>query len=289
MAPKQTGWRILPESKSRFWPILNGVADLAPFGDFMKRILFILLAVIGLIIVTFAALISTAFIGKSAIQAGVVDGFIHVVKDGYVTANVLDIGDGHVALIDAGDDKTGKALLAELAEMKVAPSAVTAILLTHGHPDHVAAAPLFANAKVYVLGPDIALAEGREGAHGPITQLMPVRQTNVHVERALRDGEVLQLGNRAVHVLAIPGHTAGSAAFWVDGNLFLGDSAAANADGTLAAAPLVFTDDADKNRQSIKGLAARLQAEHLDVKMLLPAHTGRLEGIKPLLDFRKGD
>ena len=251
----------------------------------MKRILFILLAVVGVIVAAFAGLIATAFIGKSALEPGLVDGFVHVAKDGYVAVDVLDVGNGQVALIDAGDDRAGKAIHAELAAMKVAAPAVVAIFLTHGHPDHTAAAPLFPNAKVYALLPDIALAEGRTGSHGMITQLMPVKATGLHVGGALADGEVVQVGNRAVHVLAIPGHTAGSAAYWVDGNLFLGDSATANADGTMDAAPKVFTDDPAQNRQSLKALAKRLQAEHLDVKTLHFSHTGRLDGIKPLLDF----
>ncbi len=251
----------------------------------MKRFLLVALAVIVLAVALLAGVFASAFVGNAPSQPGLVDGFIHVVNDGYVTANILDTGDGKVALIDAGADPAGKAILAELAAMKLDVHAVSAIFLTHGHGDHVAAAPLFPDAKVFVLAGDVALAEGRAGGHGLITQFMPVKSTGVHVARALADGEVVQIGNRAIHVLAVPGHTMGSAAFWVDGALFLGDSAGASKDGTLKPAPRVFSDDPLENRASLKALTARLAAEHLEVKTLIFAHTGRLDGIKPLADF----
>lgn len=251
----------------------------------MKRVLRIALILIALVILTAVGAVASAFIGRSAIQPCLVDGFIHVVQDGFVTANILDIGDGKVALIDAGTDPSGKAILAELSAMHLDAGAVTVIFLTHGHKDHVAAAPLFPQAKVYALAPDVALAQGQEGGHGLISRFMPVKPTGVHVSRALTDGEIVQAGRRAVHVLAIPGHTAGSAAYWVEGALFLGDSAGATSDGKLAAAPYVFSDDPEQNRASLKALAARLVTEHLDVKTLLFAHTGRLETIKPLAEF----
>ncbi len=251
----------------------------------MKRFLLIALGMLGFAVVLVAAAFASAFVGNAPLQPGLVDGFVHVVSEDYVTADILDIGDGKVALIDAGVDPTGKAILAELAAMKLDAHAVSAIFLTHGHTDHVAGAVVFPDAKVYALQADVALAEGRVGGHGLITQLMPVKPTGVHVTRALTDGEVVQVGNRAVHVLAIPGHTAGSAAYLVDGALFLGDSAGATSDGTLKAAPKVFSDDPTQNRQSLKALAARLGTEHLDVKTLIFAHTGRLAGLAPLTRF----
>ncbi len=251
----------------------------------MKRFLLSVLAVVLLLVLGLGGLFASAFIGNAPIQPGLVDGFIHVVPDSYVTANILDCGDGKVMLIDAGDDKAGKAIIAELAAMHLDAHAVAAIFLTHGHGDHVGAVPLFPDAKTYALQADVALAEGRTGGQGPLARVMPVKPTGVRVTRGLVDGEVVQVGNRALHVFAIPGHTAGSAAFWVDGALFLGDSAGASNDGKVRPAPKVFSDNTDENRASIKALPARLAAAHLDVKTLIFAHTGRLQGLKPLVDF----
>ncbi len=255
----------------------------------MKRVALGILGVLLLFVLLLGGLFASAFIGNSAVQPGVVDGFIHVVSDGYVTLDVLDVGNGQVALIDAGVDKDGKALLAELAAMGVDKKAVTAIFLTHGHGDHIAAIPLFPGAKVYALEADIALAAGEIKGRGLIPRWMPIKPTGVKVSQTVKDGDVIQVGNRAIRVFAIPGHTGGSAAYWIDGALFLGDSAGGSKDGTLHAAPKVFSDDPEQNRASLKTLAARLIAEKLDVKTLIFAHTGRLEGIAPLTTFAQGE
>ena len=41
---------------------------------------------------------------------------------------------------------------------------------------------------------------------------------------ALRDGEILPLGSGAIHVMATPGHTAGSVSYRWGGNVFTGDA-----------------------------------------------------------------
>src|SRR5580704_17940696 len=61
---------------------------------------------------------------------------VRTVKYSFVSVYVLDAGNGKVALIDAGNDKSGKAILAELQRRGLTAAAVAAIFLTHGHPDH---------------------------------------------------------------------------------------------------------------------------------------------------------
>src|SRR5271157_5259374 len=113
----------------------------------MKLLLKIVGVVVGLFVVLVVALFVSTFSGRKPIAEGqVVDG-VYVVKDGIVSAGVVDIGPGEVALIDAGNDPTGKAILAELAKRNLGPAAVKAIFLTHGHRDHIAAAPLFPDAQ----------------------------------------------------------------------------------------------------------------------------------------------
>ncbi len=51
-------------------------------------------------------------------------------------------------LVDAGLDPKGTALLAELKAPRVEPALVQAVLITHGHPDHYAAAGLFETATI---------------------------------------------------------------------------------------------------------------------------------------------
>jgi glyoxylase-like metal-dependent hydrolase (beta-lactamase superfamily II) len=207
------------------------------------------------------------------------------VKDGFVDVGVIDVGGGKVALVDAGNDKQAHAILAELQRRGLGPDAVTAILLTHGHGDHLAGCSMFPSASVYALAGDVGLAEGREAAKGFLGRLAGVRPTGVKIARALSDGEELALGSRKVKVFAIPGHTDGSAAYLIDGVLFLGDSAGSSSDGKILPAPWMFSADPAQNRASLAGLAQRLRPDATSVKVLVPAHSGVLRGLDPLLAF----
>ena len=203
---------------------------------------------------------------------------VRIIKDGYVAITpvdfgVVDVGEGHVVLIDAGYDPKGAALLAELARRKVGPDAVTAIFFTHGHLDHIAGAGLCPNATLYALDADVALVEGREGSHGPLTSLLGAKPTGLHVH-ALKDGAVLTLGAKSIRTIATPGHTGGSAAYLVSGVLFLGDSAAMKTDGKLAAPPWALSDDLAKSRASLAALGKMLESEKAAVVSIVPGHTG---------------
>jgi hydroxyacylglutathione hydrolase len=251
----------------------------------LKRVLKSAAVVIVVLVAIPVAIIASAFIGTSAIQDGRDLGAVRIVKDGIVSMGVIDVGGGKVALVDAGVDKEGKAILAELSRRNLAPDAVMAILLTHGHGDHFAGAHLFPSAPVYALAADVALAEGREGGKGPLARVMGHKPTGITIARGLTDGEALTLGNKTVRVFAVPGHTAGSAAYLVDGVLFLGDSAGSSKDGKILPAPWAFSDDGAQNRASLKALADRLRPEASTVKYLVPAHSGVLEGLAPLQAF----
>ena len=95
----------------------------------VKRALIVVGAVLFTLVAVPVALIASAFVGTSAIQDGVELGStVRLVKDGFVTIGVIDLGGGKVALIDAGIDKQGKAILAELGRRKLGPEAVQAVL-----------------------------------------------------------------------------------------------------------------------------------------------------------------
>ena len=250
----------------------------------MKRALKVLGVLVGVVLVGVVGLFVSMFAGNPEIPDGrELEGFARVVKDGYVSVGVLDAGPGSVALIDAGMDLSGQALLAELKRRQLGPEAVKAIFLTHGHADHIAGCHLFPQAEVMALEAEVPLAEGKARARGPITRLLPPTDHPVHVTRALKDGETVQVGTLAVRVLALPGHTGGSAAYLVRGVLFLGDSADATREGKLVPAKWPVTDDAQGNRASLQALAARLKSEQ--IKDLVFSHTGVLDGGAALQEF----
>ena len=240
----------------------------------LKRTLQIAVSVVVLVVAGFGAILYAVIGGNTEIIDGVRPApDVRIIKDGFVDFGVVDVGEGHIVLIDTGYDSKGAALLAELARRKVGPDAVTAIFFTHGHRDHIAGASLCPNATLYALDADVALAEGREGSHGPLTSLVGAKPTGLHVH-GLKDGAVTTVGAKSIRAIATPGHTAGSAAYLVSGVLFLGDSAGMKTDGKLALPPWAFSDDLAKSRASLVALATMLQSEQAVVVALVPGHTG---------------
>ena len=253
----------------------------------MKRALKIVLLVVVVLVVAVGSLLAVTFMGRRPVEDGQEINGIRIVADGFSSVGVIPIGTDQVALVDAGNDQSGEAIKAELARRKLTPDAVTAIFITHGHGDHIGAVGQFPKAQVMALEPEVALVEGREGAHGPVTRLFPVSPTGIHVARALHAGEVVTLGDVGVRVYAMPGHTYGSAAYLVKGVLFVGDSADVASDGSLMGAPWIFSDSQADNRASLVRLAGDLSAEGSAVTAIVPAHSGASTGLDALSAFAR--
>lgn len=214
------------------------------------------------------------FAGLSVLADGSPADGVRVVKDGMVGVGVLDAGDKQVALVDCGVDPAGKAILAELSTRGLTAASVSAIFLTHGHGDHTAGCHLFAQAKTYALAADVPLVEGQTGSHGPLTRFFPANPTRIHVTQAVHDGEVVRVGKLDVRVLAVPGHTPGSAAYLAAGCLFVGDSANITSSGEVVGAPWPFTDDSPRNHEALKTLATKLHPDSDQIVAVVPAHSG---------------
>ena len=251
----------------------------------MKRILKIVGLIVLLIVVGVGALIAVTFMGRKTVVDGQEVNGIRVVVDGFTSFAVVPIDSRQVVLIDAGNDKAGTAVLGELTRRGIGPEAVSTIFLTHGHPDHTGAVHLFPNAQVMALEPDVALVEGRAGSNGPVTRLFPVSPTGITVNRALHGGDVVTVGSTPIRVYAVPGHTAGSAAYLVDGVLLIGDNGDVRSDGSLQGAPWIFTDSQPENRASLVRLEQQLVADGAEVKAIVPAHSGAVDGVGALTVF----
>jgi glyoxylase-like metal-dependent hydrolase (beta-lactamase superfamily II) len=255
----------------------------------MKRILKIVGLVVLLIVVGVGTLIAVTFMGRRPVMDGQEINGVRVVADGITSFAVVPIDSRQVVLIDAGNDQAGKAALVELSRRGMGPEAVSTIFLTHGHPDHIGAVHLFPNAQVMALEPDVALVEGRAGSKGPVTRLFPVSPTGITVNRALHGGDVVTVGSTPIRVYAVPGHTAGSAAYLVNGVLLIGDAADVKSDGSLQGAPWIFSDSQPEDRASLVRLEKQLVADGADVKAIVPAHSGAVDGVGALTAYARAN
>lgn len=162
------------------------------------------------------------------------------------------------ALVDAGMDASGTAILSELKALGLEPGRVHAVLITHGHPDHYAAASLFTNATVVIGEADTGMLRGDRthySTFGRIVGAVLPLPAAPHVDRSVRGGEQLDLDGATFTVVATPGHSPGSVMYLHDGVLFTGDSLMRKKDG-VAIAPSLFSEDADSNRASLRALEA---------------------------------
>jgi glyoxylase-like metal-dependent hydrolase (beta-lactamase superfamily II) len=108
---------------------------------------------------------------------------------------------GEAVIIDAADE-AGRILDA------VAGLTVTAVLTTHGHADHIQAAP----AVIKRLGVPFRLHPADQPLAG-ITNVVPIR-----------DRETIDVGDVRLEAIHTPGHTPGSTCFRLGPHLFSGDT-----------------------------------------------------------------
>jgi glyoxylase-like metal-dependent hydrolase (beta-lactamase superfamily II) len=123
-----------------------------------------------------------------------------------------DGSDGVIAIDPGFDPESVRAVLARAGKR------ADAILLTHAHLDHAAAAGSFAGDLPVYVHPDDVPAFTDYAAWGGMSEITldPVRDLRTFV-----DGDVLQLAGLSIEVLHTPGHTPGSSCFRVDGQTLM--------------------------------------------------------------------
>jgi glyoxylase-like metal-dependent hydrolase (beta-lactamase superfamily II) len=177
------------------------------------------------------------------------------VRAGDAYAYVLQRGTT-IALVDAGSDRRGTALMQELARRGRHAGDVSAILLTDAHRDHLAAAALFPNAVTYVGRGDLDLAHGDAPPGGLVPKLLyRLSRPPVVRERlcTVLAGELLHVGPMEIEVIATPGHTQGSVMYRLGEVLFTGDSLLLRG-SEVALSPWYLSRSTSENRRSLARL-----------------------------------
>ncbi len=157
---------------------------------------------------------------------------------------LADRGSGRALLVDVADD--APRLLEAVAGLEV-----IAAVQTHGHWDHVRAWSGITDAGIEVWG------------HRDDAPLFPAP-----LDRALTGGDVLTVGALRIEVLHVPGHTAGSLCFLVQGGqhtyLLSGDTLFPGGHGR--------TETEADHERIMDGLEAQVFARLDDDTLVLPGH-----------------
>ncbi|HZC41482.1 MAG TPA: MBL fold metallo-hydrolase [Streptosporangiaceae bacterium] len=213
---------------------------------------------------------------------------IHRIGDRSIVNSYLLADGGEVTIIDAGVPGYYRDIPRELAAIGATVADVRALVLTHGHSDHIGFAERLRRERhvpVSVHEADARLARGEvpnpaqgigPSRLGPLIGFFwfgllhgALRTPKLHEVATFGDGATLDVPG-SPRVILTPGHTPGSAALHVPsvGALFVGDALATYAVTTGVAGPQVapFTADA------AQAVASLSRLEEVSADLVLPGH-----------------
>jgi len=144
--------------------------------------------------------------GSMAAPAFEIVGGVYYVGNISVSCHLIDAGDGLI-LIDTAYDATVPLLLDSIRSLDFKPEDIQYILNTHWHEDHCGG-----NRRMKEeTGATICLHE----ADVPILEQNDSFET-CPVDRPLRDGDVVSVGDTSVRTVHTPGHTPGGTTFTME-------------------------------------------------------------------------
>jgi glyoxylase-like metal-dependent hydrolase (beta-lactamase superfamily II) len=180
----------------------------------------------------------------------------------------LSDSDSNIYLIDnvAIDSGTGfnfTRLYVLLKALKKTMEDIQQVINTHGHFDHVGGNGYFLNAKIAIHEKDADIIETGDTERS-VADFFDGKLKPRTVDRKLKDGDILNVGDMELEVIHTPGHTPGSICLYnrKDGILFTGDTIFADGVGR--------TDLPGGDTEALKESIEKLKK--LDVKVILPGH-----------------
>jgi len=223
----------------------------------------------AILLAAFLQSIALSGCARRPIQDGQQIGPLIQIKDVFTSCFLLEYDPGRFALFDACSQRSGNGIRRWLDQLGYGTNAVRHVFLTHGHPEQLGGLSTLGRATVY------ATAAEKER----------IQDEGGWTDHKLADGSEVTLGAISVRTFKVPGHTAGSAVYSVDGVLVMGDTVVARRDGTLESPPDRHTEDPEENRRNVKDLARRLEAGDVEIDWIAPSRSGPVHGLEALLSF----
>ena len=176
-------------------------------------------------------------------------------------------------LIDAGYNPEATEIRSHLSDLQLELSDLTAVLLTHGHGDHIGGLKAMQDTPIYAF-PD---------------------EDDVLNQRGVRDFEHLTDGQRFtidetgkdLIVIGLPGHTPGTALFYVDGVLIIGDAGVSHKSGSIGPSPWYFNENHEAAKQALATIDEKIEALSLEIEWVVFSHSGPMPGDQALIALQE--
>ena len=122
--------------------------------------------------------------------------------------------------VPRGGGNVGTSILGENRE-EVKDINLKYILLTHGHFDHIGGILPDNNIPVFMHKADLEWVE----SVNTYLPMMGLPNMNIpKINQFIDEASVIRLGNKEIKVIHTPGHTQGGVCYYIEGNLFSGDT-----------------------------------------------------------------